>query len=277
MRRIFWVAMCLGLVTVSTEAQWLKHPSVKTPRTADGKPNLLAKAPRMSNGQPDLSGVWQAEPAPLEELMRFLPGGINGLGEGDPSKYFLNILWDFMPENGPARPETIALFQQHAAGFGKDVPSTRCLPTGMPLLETLPEPHKIVQTPELIVTMYESGTAFRQIHTDGRKLPVDPQPTWQGYSVGRWERDWLVVDIAGFNDRSWLDAFGHVHSDAMRITERMRRRDFGHMDVEMTIDDPKAYTQPFTIKFTKRLMPDTDLLESFCAENEKDVQHMGIK
>src|SRR5262249_22477755 len=139
------------------------------------------------------------------------------------------------------------------------------------------EPNKVIQTPRLIVMIFESDSTIRQIYTDGRSLPEDPQPAWLGYSVGKWDHDTLVVETAGFNDKSWLDAFGHPHSDALRVTERYRRRDFGHMDVEMTFDDPKMYTKPFTIKFTQRLLADSDILESFCAENEKDRAHMGLK
>ena len=125
--------------------------------------------------------------------------------------------------------------------------------------------------------LYEADTAFRQIYLDGRKHPHDPQPSWLGYSVGRWEGDSLLVDAIGFTDRSPLDIVGHTHSDAMRVTERFHRRDFGHMDVQVTIDDPKTYTRPFTYKFTDKLLPDTDLIESFCTENEKDTKHMAVR
>jgi hypothetical protein len=126
----------------------------------------------------------------------------------------------------------------------------------------------------VIAMLYEQDTSFRQIFIDGRKLPADLQPAWLGYSVGKWDGDTLVVDTAGFNDRSWLDAFGHPHSESMRVTERFHRRDFGHMEVQITVDDPTMYTKPFTIKINQRLLPDTDLIESFCLENEKDRAHI---
>jgi hypothetical protein len=126
----------------------------------------------------------------------------------------------------------------------------------------------------VIALLYEQYTRFRQIFIDGRKPPNDPQPSWLGYSVGKWDGDSLVVDTAGFNDRTWLDAFGHPHSEAMRVTERFQRRDFGHMDVQITVDDSKMYTRPFTIKINQRLLPDTDLIESVCLENEKDRAHI---
>jgi len=254
--------------------QWVNHPTPGGPRTRDGKLNLAAPAPRV-NGRPDLSGVWQAEPAPFEFLKTVLVDGLNGLGEDPPSKYFLNILADFKPEDAPLQPAAAAAFAKRAQAMGGGLPVTRCLPAGVPLGDLVPIPIKLVQTPGLLLMLYEHDTSFRQIFTDGRKHPVDPQPSWLGYSVGKWDGDTLVVDTLGFNDQSWLDAFGHGHSDAMRVTERFRRRDFGHLDVQITIEDPKTFTKPFTIKFTELLVPDTELLESFCAENEKDVVHIS--
>ena len=137
------------------------------------------------------------------------------------------------------------------------------------LLKPLPLPDA-----DRLVMLYEADTTFRQVYLDGRKLPADPQPSWMGYSVGHWEGDWLVIDAVGFNERAWLDAFGHTHSDQLKVTERFHRRDFGHMDVQITIDDPKTYTKPFTVMLTQRLLPDTDLIESYCTENEQDVKHM---
>jgi len=187
----------------------------------------------------------------------------------------MNILADFKPEEAPLLPWARAAFRENAASGGKNFSATRCLPLGLPVADTAPEPHKIVQTPGMIVVLYEADTTFRQIYTDGRKLPVDPQPSWLGYSVGRWEGDSLVVDSIGFNDKSWLDASGHPHSEALHLTERFRRLDFGHMEIEITIDDPKTYTKPFTVKSAQRLFADTDILEYICSENEKDASHMA--
>ncbi len=256
------------------EAQWLNYPDSRIPHDKDGKPRLTAPPPRAGNGKPDLSGVWEAEPATRQELTKFLPDGVNLLGEADPARYFLNILWDFKPEEAPIQPATKAVFLEHVAGRGKDAPFSRCLPMGVPLSDYGPGPFKIIQTPATIVMLYELDSSFRQIYMDGRKLPADPQPSWMGYSIGRWEGDTLVVDSNGFNDRGWLDAFGHPHSEALRVTERFHRRDSGHMDIQITIDDPKSYTKPFTIQPVYRLLPDTDILESVCAENEKDAKHL---
>ena len=260
-------------------AQWLNYPTPNTPRGEDGKPNLAAKAPRAANGTPDLSGVWQTEltdPAENERLFGASLGDFVVPGD-DPrtfSKYFLNILADFKPDDTPMRPATAEVLRTNLARRGPDNPSTRCLPQGLPRTDLMSyAPFKMIQTPGVIAVLYELDNTHRQIYTDGRKLPVDPQPTWGGYSVGTWQRDTLVVDVAGFNDRGWLDSMGHPHSDALRIQERFRRRDFGHMDVSITIDDPKMYTRPFTVKATEVLLPDSDVLEAICNENEKDRVH----
>jgi hypothetical protein len=134
-----------------------------------------------------------------------------------------------------------------------------------------------VQTPRLTLILYEADTVFRQIYMDGRTHPADPDPHWLGYSVGKWEGDWFVVDAMGFNDRSPLDAMGHSHSEAMKVTERFHRRDFGHIEYQLTIDDPKTFTSPVTVKFNHVLIPDTDISESFCTEDEKDLAHMPGK
>jgi hypothetical protein len=270
------------LLASNASAQWLNYPTPGTPRTHDGKPNLAAPSPRASNGQPDLSGVWHVEPTPLEEMKRLFGPEVGkvtvpGMEPDTVSKYAFNILLDFKPEDAPMRPEAMALFLERARGMGRDLPATRCLPLGIPLSTMVSEVSKIVQTPGLILIMLETDSATRQIYMDGRPHPKDPHPSWLGYSVGKWEGDTLVVDTIGFNDKTWLDALGHPHSEEMRIVERYRRRDFGHMDVETTIEDPKMYTKPFTIKVTHQLQPDTDILEYFCNENEKDRAHLGLK
>jgi hypothetical protein len=270
------VAVLLLCLAVSSHAQWLHYPTPGTPRGPDGLPNLAAKAPRAPNGKPDLSGVWQAEYAPPGENERLFGEFKNIVPGDDPrmfSKYFLDILADFKPSESPIRPEALALYRKSS---NLESPSTRCVPQGIPrgdLDNYLP--FKIVQTPGLIAVLYEESNTYRQIYTDGRKLPGDPQPAWMGYSVGRWEGDTLVVNSAGFNDQGWLDASGHPQSEELRVRERFNRRDFGHMDLELTIDDPKMYTKPFTVKATEVLLPDSDVLEYVCTENEKDRAHLG--
>jgi hypothetical protein len=265
--------MIFSATFVCANAQWLNHPTPGIPRTRDGKPDLSARVPRGSNGKPLLSGLWQTESAPRAVLARLIPDATNGAGEEPLSQYFINILSDFKPEAEPLRPDAAALYSQRATNFAKESPLSRCLPEGMPLVEMAPAPYKIAETPGVTFMLYERGTTFRQVYTDGRKLPVDPQPAWMGYSVGRWQNDSFVVETIGLNDRSWLDARGHTHSEALRLTEQFHRMDFGHMEVRLTVDDPQTYTKPFTITLRQTLLPDTDLLEYSCAENEKDVGH----
>ena len=239
------------MLCASAQSQWLNYPTPGTPRTADGKPNLAAPAPRAADGKPDLSGVWSG------------PG---------PGAYDRNIARDLKPAD--IQPWAEALYQQRVREMGKDAPRANCLPDPFAYYHMV-DIARIVQTPALIVMLYQGTTnsVHRTIFTDGRPLPQDPNPTWMGYSIGHWEADTLVVDTAGFNDRGWLDIEGHPHTEALHITERFRRRDFGHMDLQMTIDDPKTFTRPSSFQIDKTLMPDTDLLESIC-ENDRSVPHM---
>ena len=237
---------------VSALAQWQGYPTPGIPRTADGKPNLTAPAPRTAEGKPDLSGIWQST------VPRFNVAA--GLKKG---------------ETVPFQPWAQELFKERTENNSKDDPSARCLPTGLTMRATLATPLKIVQIPGLTFILYESRTTYRQILTDGRPLPnVIDWPAWQGFSVGQWDGDTFVVDTAGFNGRAWLDQAGHPASDALHLTERFRRRDFGHMDLEMIIDDPKVYTKAWTITAEMALQPDTELLEFICEENEKDAARM---
>ena len=271
------VMFCLAFI-VSVNAQWVNHPSPGIPRTRDGKPNLSAPVPMTADGKPDLSGVWTTDRTPLEELERLFPdlGALAVPGDGPEffNKYFLNILADYKPEESPLRKEFVPiLIQRGVEGQSKDVPSSKCLPTGLPMGDLLAIPRRFIQVPGLLVVLSETNP-HRLIYIDGRKPPVDPQPAWLGYSVGAWEKDTLVVETRGFTDKSWLDAFGHPRSEAMRMTERFRRRDYGHIDVQVTIDDSTMYSKPFTIRFSQTLTPDTDILESVCAENERDAKHL---
>jgi len=275
-RTKLWVLAALLAATPLAPAQWLNYPTTGIPRTADGKPNLSAPAPR-AHGKPDLSGLWQTDSAPPELLERLVPSGTNGAGEEPLSQYFINIFSDFRAEDIPFLPAAAELYRERARNFTNVSPISHCLPEGMPMLEMAPAPYKFVQMPGVTFLLYERDTTYRQVYTDGRKLPEDPQPSWLGYSVGKWDGDSFVVDSAGFNDRGWLDARAHTHSEALHLTERFHRLDFGHMEVLLTINDPKTYSRPFTVKLKQRLLPDTDLLESYCAENEKDVSHIEHK
>jgi hypothetical protein len=264
------------LLATGAGAQWLNVPTPGTPRTRDGKPNLIAPVPHTADGKPDLSGVWHVRPTSLAEMKRIYGDNVGdtnvpGMEADTISKYALNILLDFKPGESPMRPAAAAMLSRHAPGTN---PADRCLPIGVPAAGLVSEFNKIVQSPRMIVILYESDGTHRQIYTDGRALPKEiAQPAWLGYSVGKWDRDTLVVETVGFNDKTWLDLIGHPHSEALRVVERYRRLDFGHMDVEMTFEDPPMYSRPFTIKITQELQADSDILENFCNENEKDHAH----
>jgi hypothetical protein len=275
--------LLFALVSTGVHAQWLNYPTPGIPRTRDGKPNLAAPAPRAADGRPDLSGVWLHELTSVEEMKRLygalveeaIKVDVPGMQIGTQHKYAVNILLDFKPEESPMRPEAAAILRRRAADAD---PADVCVgAVGIPQADLLSEPIKIVQSPRMTVILYEADNTHRQIYTDGRGLPREISfPAYMGYSVGRWEGDTLVVETTGFNGKTQLDLIGHPHSDGLRIVERYRRRDFGHLDVEMTFNDPKYYTKPFTIKVPHDLLADADIFESFC-ENEKDRVHLGQK
>ena len=263
MPRMTTTACVLTLAVVasaSAHAQWLTYPSANVPRTSDGKTNLSAPPPKSADGRPDLSGIWLPDPGPRATV---------GVGDARRSPYFIDITADLKPEDVPLQNWAAVEYKRRLDGRGKDDPTARCQPTGVPSLDTYPFPYKIVQTPPVVIILDENNTDFRQVFMDGRGLPDDPQPTWMGYSVGRWEGETLIVDTSGFTDRSWLDRSGHPHSESLHLIERFRRVNVGHMDITITVDDPKAYTKPITFTQPQRLLPDTELLEHFCTDNEK--------
>ena len=261
---------------LSANAQWLNYPEPGTPLTRDGRPDLLAKAPHDRNGKPDLGGVWLVEPPLPGEIERIFgdlgPAVVAGDDPRTFSKYFHDLLVDFRPDEAPIRPEAAALALKRRETM--DSPMSHCLPLGIPVIALIGFPFKIFQTPTAIAIYHEVNGVFRQIHTDGRKLPVDPFPAWMGYSTGKWQGDTLVVDSAGFNDKGWMDSKGLPRSHALHVQERFRRRNFGHMDIEATVEDPEVLTKPVSIKFTVRLIPNSDILENFCVEGERDRAHM---
>ena len=240
------VVIALVLMTALPSAQWLQHPTPGMPRTPDGKPNLSAPIPRTADGKPDLSGLWR----PAAILI------------GD-------IAANLKPGSVPFQPWAEALYKQRVANNSRDDPTANCIVGGVPRSDLVPYPFKILHTPGLVVILYEAVHSYRQIFADGRGLPKDMNPSWFGYSVGRWEGDTFVVQTAGFNDKGWLDNFGKPATDALKVTERFRRKDFGHMDIQITIDDPKVYTKPWDVTLPLALYPDAELLEYICNENNK--------
>jgi hypothetical protein len=244
------------LAALPVGAQWVNYKAPGVPRTAGGKVNVSAPAPRAPDGKPNLSGVWESEPG-----------------------YFMNLAKDLKPDEVVMQPWAKLVQAEREGKDHQDDPLSQCMPPGVPRIsmstDTMPHPFKIVQTPLLVVLLYETSgnSTFRQVFLDGRALPKDPQPTWLGYSIGRWEGNTLVVDTIGFNGRSWVDtAKGHPQTEAAHVTERFTRRDFGHLEIEITIDDPKAYALPWHARVPVHLLPDTDLIETYC-ENEKDEIH----
>ena len=255
----------LLLAAGSASAQWLNYPTAGVPRLADGKPNLSAPAPRTREGKPDLSGVWDVEhnrPCPPEGCNdMFIP------------QEFLDIGWS-LKGGLPYQPWAAAIVKQRTAENRLTDPNAHCLPTGIVRMYTTPLYRKVIQTQGLLVILNEREVTYRQIFTDGRPLPVDPQPSWVGYSSGKWDGDTLVIQSSGFRDGLWLDANGSPLTESGKITERLRRVNFGKLEVEITVDDPKAYTRPWTIKLNQLLKTDTDLLDYYCVENEKDGPHL---
>jgi hypothetical protein len=242
------VAILLLFVTTSPlHAQWLNHPTPGIPRTSAGAPDLAAAAPRTADGKPDFSGVWGFDAG---ASLFYIPGDL---------------------KEDEIKPWARELVKQRNENFQSDDQATRCLPEGPRFNHFLAIPKKVVQTPSLIIVLAED-LSYRQIFLDGRALPEDPSPSFMGYSVGRWEGDTLVVESIGFKDVTWLDFAGHPHSEALRLTERYRRLDFGRLEIQETFQDPEIYSRPLTVTVRATLVPDTDLLEYVCSENEKDRQ-----
>jgi len=270
--KLAWVIVLAGLLT-PVHAQWL-HPDPAAPRAPDGKPILTAPAPRI-NGKPDLSGVWEAE-RPSPDATRSFTGGATPavnlqIDQQDVSDIHRNVFFGMKREDEPLKLEAIAILSKRR---NEQPPQVRCLPQGVPGLMMV-YAFKMIQTPSELIVIGESQEPPRQIYLDGRDLPKDPDPSWMGYSTGTWEGDTLVVQTTGFNEEGWLDNVGHPRGQSMLITERFHRRDFGHIDLEIRYDDPKYYTRPFTNKTTLNLIPDSDIIEFVCTENEKDLQHLG--
>jgi hypothetical protein len=250
--RIAFVMGILVLFGSPVHAQWVKVPAGKVPRTPDGKPNLAAPAPRLTDGHPDLSGIW----------------------EHTGNSHVQNIAADLKPGEISYQPWAKALIDARADGsHARDDPPGNCLPQGVPRINAAPSPWKIVQTPELVAVLYETFNFWRQIFLDGRELGEDFTPTWFGFSTGKWQGDTLVVDTRGFNGKAWIDQSGRPTTEALHVTERFNRKDFGHMEVQITVDDPKAYTKPWTVTEKFNLVTNSDLLEFIC-ENNRDLQHM---
>lgn len=264
MRKLF-VAVCFVAACTCISAQWVKFPSEGIPRNRDGSPNLTAPAPTTVDGKPDLSGVWDTEKN----------RACNHECDGASQEYF-NLGWG-LKGGLPYQPWARELVKSRMAANGVDDPGTHCLPIGFLRLYTDEFYRKIVQLPGLIVMLNERNTTYRQIFTDGRTLPADPNPSWNGYSIGKWDKDALVIETNGFRDGEWLDRNGSPLSTDAKVTERLRRVNVGRIEVEIAVNDLKTYTQPWSVKLNLLLMPNSDLLDYTCLENEKDTSHFVAK
>ncbi len=275
------IAVILPAVIVLTcpprtaSAQWLHYPTADVPRTADGKPNLSAPAPRLPGGTPDFSGIWLT--ATRFPCTPGKEGGFFDCGLELPISPLAVNLGSNLPDGLPYQPWAAALVKQRTADQSKDDPHVRCLPDNPPRPYGLPHQTKALHTPRLLVLLNEVNAMYRQIFIDGRPLPEDPTPSWNGYSTAAWEGDTLVVRTIGFRDGLWLDTSGSTMSDAAKMTERIRRPNFGTLEIEVTVDDPKTYTRPWTVSMPQTIVLDTELIDEFCLENEKSSQHMNAK
>ena len=241
------------LMTAVAGAQWEPYAWKNMPRTPDGKVDLKAPPRRTADGKVDLSGFWM----PTDRV-----------------KHLLNLVADLKPGDVPLQPWAEAVYKERIETNGKDHPGVRCWPSGIPEKLNIPDGLKLLQTPDLMIFMHESRTIYRQVFTDGRALPKNAQPAWMGYSVGKWEGDTFIVETIGQNGKTWLDMRGLPATEALRVVERYTRPTTGRINIDVTIDDPKAYTKPWVVKLSWDLQPDTDLIESICEENNKDVPHM---
>jgi len=244
----------IALVAVTdAAAQWDSHPWKNVPRTANGTVDLTAPPPRTADGHVDLSGFWM----PTDRV-----------------KHLLNLAADLPPGSVPFQPWAEAVYKERIETNGKDHPGVRCWPSGIPEKLNIPDGLKLVQTPDVTIFLHESRTIYRQVFTDGRPLPKDAQPMWMGYSIGRWEGETFVVETVKQNGRTWLDMRGLPGTEALKVTERYTRPTVGRIYIDVTIDDPMAYTKPWSVRLSWDLQPDTDLIESICEENNRDLPHM---
>jgi hypothetical protein len=262
---------CVVTVAPALRAQWPAYPSGTVPKNAKGEPDMDAPAPRTPDGKPDFSGLWRGAPT-------------GGRGQpppvappGTPPIAMFRDVAQNVPGGLPIKPEFAAIKKQRMDNNSKDNPEALCLPMGLMQFHTQGFPRKFIQTPKLLVILYEASYGIRQIFLDGRPLPNnDPEPWYYGYSTGRWEGDTLVVETSGFRDDGWLDIVGTPMTDQAKMTERFRRVSYGRMEIDITVDDPKAYTKPWTVRHNQVFMPDQEIIEFICEENQRFGAQPGL-
>jgi hypothetical protein len=272
------------LASIPVAAQWFTYPTAGVPRKADGSVNMSAPAPRLADGRPDFSGIWMtAEPNRRTEGLsspgnKVSPRETQSPDEkpGDPtaigaSRQMANIGVD-LPGGLPYQPWLVPIVKERTANDAIDDPHIRCLPDNFLRAYGLPHLLKFVHTPSLLVMLNEMNATYRQVFTDARPLPTDPNPSWQGYSSATWSGDTLVIDTIGVRDDTWIDWNGSVLTQAAKVREEIRRPDFGHLEIRATVDDPKAYTRPWTVTLRQRIVVDTELVDEICLENQKFLE-----
>ncbi len=287
--RIALLVLSLPSTSTPLAAQWFKYPTAGVPRKAGGQVDMSAPAPRLPDGKPDFSGIWttgdpnirrkEGTASPKDPpVPRTAPGPKEEQSPGDASKIttsrqMVNMGVD-LPGGLPYQPWLAAIVKERTANEAKDDPHIKCLPDNFLRAYGLPHLLKFVHKPGLLVVLDEMNAGYRQVFTDARPLPEDPNPSWQGYSSGRWSGDTLVIDTIGLRDDTWIDWNGSVLTQAAKVGEQIRRPDFGHLEIEVTVDDPKAYTKPWTVKLKERIVVDTELVDEICLENEQSLKHM---
>jgi len=270
-------------------AQWLKYPTADVPRKADGHVDMLAATPRFPDGKPDFSGIWTTGDArirptnrtpspkdvqpPRDSKTPYPPQSALDFGAIPASRQMVNMGVD-LPGGLPYQPWLAALVKERTANEAIDDPHIKCLPDNFLRAYGLPHLLKFVHKPGLLVVLNEMNAGYRQVFTDARSLPEDPNPSWQGYSSGKWSGDTLTIDTIGLRDDTWIDWNGSVLTQAAKVRERIRRPDFGHLEIEVTVDDPKAYTKPWTVELKQRIAVDTELVDEVCLENEQSLKHL---
>jgi hypothetical protein len=275
---IGFVLLATSFASTHLAAQWLTYPTAGLPRKADGKVNLSAPSPRLADGKPDFSGIWitgdplrPAKGAPGDpEGASLIPEGANELPA---SRQMANIGVD-LPGGLPYQPWLVPIVRERTANKAKDDPHIRCLPDNFLRAYGMPHLLKFVHKPDILLVLNELNAGYRQVFTDARPLPEDPTPSWQGYSSGKWSGDTLVIDTIGLRDDTWIDWNGSVLTQAAKVREQIRRPDFGHLETQVTVDDPKAYTKLWTVTLKQRIVVDTELVDEICLENERDLIHL---
>jgi hypothetical protein len=287
-RAILASIIVVTILATPLAAQWFKYPTAGVPRKPDGKVNMSAPAPRLADGKPDFSGIWTTgEPnrrgagelsSPKQQSTgreaKPTPDDDQPPADATASRQMANIGIDLPGGRLPYQPWQVPIVKERTDNLAKDDPHIKCLPDNFLRAYGLPHLLKFVHTPRLLVVLNEMNAGYRQVFTDGRPLPQDPTPSWQGYSSAKWSGDTLVIDTNGLRDDTWIDWIGSVVTEAAKVREEIRRPDYGHLEIQVTVNDPKAYTKPWTVKLKERIVVNAELIDEICIEDEQSLKHM---